>query len=803
MPAQKNPNLKIHSTIEAKPQKYYPYFKQRMDMLQCSAEENIIDLWQFDAEQHKNVKVQLPIFIGTERGIDIRVFGIDKIQIKHKSQGSRWSKGYFITRLQDPTTDANGNVKKYDLPKGAGTFPFFPPSLCNSYEAKEKIHTLYITEGYFKAFKAHLAGLHCVGLSSITHMRDKETEKLHTDILALIEACQVERVIWLVDGDFNQLSTKAIEAGTDVGTRPNGFWSSAKTFYDLLSQHSNLQKYFAYINTYSLEGQPKGLDDLLITYQDKTAEIVKEATDFTALKSTNENGKFSKRINGTYFTIIDISSDPTKVWRHMRLNDATEFYLYHLENYPALANKDFIFNGTSYRYDTKEGKCEIKIPKDAKKYFRVGDDYFEHLEIPDQFGNLQKTYHRRSKETIKDDYGKYIFEYIPKYLAFCNIPDHITYKPTVNNCYNIYHPFTHAPERGTWRTTQAFLIHLFGTDLHTFITDDGTEVKIKRYKLILDYLTILYKHPQRILPILCLVSEDRSTGKTTFADWLKDIFTQNMAIVGNDDLGSQFNSHWANKLIIATDETKIDKQVVLERVKGLSTAKTLQKNAKGKDQQETSFFGKFIFLSNNVKDFINITKDEIRFWVHEIKAIDPRNKNINMAAELKEEIPAVLYYLYNRKLLTPFRERHHFETKLLRTNALDNIIKHSKPSLEKTINNYITNLFENIPNLEVIEMSYYAIKNDICTKDREDYVKDTLKRMGLKMQNMPKRIKWPRLLELTKDSVTQLDVTWINSGNPARYYTFQRDNFIHDSSDIMQSFPLEVAAPDQTTDLPF
>jgi len=38
-------------------------------------------------------------------------------------------------------------------------------------------------------------------------------------------------------------------------------------------------------------------------------------------------------------------------------------------------------------------------------------------------------------------------------------------------------------------------------------------------ELGLDYLQLLYQKPVQILPIVCLVSKERSTGKTTFPKW--------------------------------------------------------------------------------------------------------------------------------------------------------------------------------------------------------------------------------------------------------------------------------------------
>ena len=69
-------------------------------------------------------------------------------------------------------------------------------------------------------------------------------------------------------------------------------------------------------------------------------------------------------------------------------------------------------------------------------------------------------------------------------------------------------------------------------------------------------MTILWQKPTQVLPIFCLVSEERNTGKTTFLNLLKAVFEGNMTLNTNDDFRSRFNSGWAGKLIIAISKIK-------------------------------------------------------------------------------------------------------------------------------------------------------------------------------------------------------------------------------------------------------
>ena len=64
----------------------------------------------------------------------------------------------------------------------------------------------------------------------------------------------------------------------------------------------------------------------------------------------------------------------------------------------------------------------------------------------------------------------------------------------------------------------------------------------------MDYLQLLYLQPIQKLPILLLVSEERNTGKSTFLNFLKALFQNNVTFNTNEDFRSQFNSDWAGKL---------------------------------------------------------------------------------------------------------------------------------------------------------------------------------------------------------------------------------------------------------------
>lgn len=304
-------------------------------------------------------------------------------------------------------------------------------------------------------------------------------------------------------------------------------------------------------------------------------------------------------------------------------------------------------------------------------YLRVGTTYFKKIYQPLASKDVVKKIIIWSSGNISEDHSKEYKGKIPKYDTFCNIPDNIDYKREFNNSYNIYEPIDHDRIPGEFKNIELFLNHIFG----------------EQYSLGIDYLTIIWRHPTQILPILCLVSNERNTGKTTFLNFLKDVFGFNMTINTNEDFRNQFNSGWASKLIIGVDEVMLDKKEDTERIKNLSTSKSIKSESKGKDKNEQEFYGKFILCSNSENDFMKISPEETRFWVRKVPVI--AHDNIDLRSEMKNEIPYFLYFLTNRKILIESTTRMWFTREQLFTDALRKVMRCGASKLEKEIKTLI------------------------------------------------------------------------------------------------------------------
>lgn len=361
-----------------------------------------------------------------------------------------------------------------------------------------------------------------------------------------------------------------------------------------------------------------------------------------------------------------------------------------------------------------------KIP-----YIRVGTTYYKIIEKPLISGDTTSVLVRWNRETIISDCGKNYLSQIPKYDGFCCIPSHLNYEKIIEGFYNMYNEIPHHPIEESLNSDALkvkikfslnFVKHIFGEQL----------------ELGLDYLKILLQYPTQILPILCLVSKERATGKSTFIKWLKEIFGLNMTYIKGDSFGSQFNSDWAAMLVVAIDEVFFDKKEITERLKYLSTTNKDKLEAKGKDREEIDFFAKFILCSNNEENFIQIDENEIRFWILKINPI--KVENTEFLDNLISEIPHFLRFLIERPFSTEKKTRMWFSADEIRTKALQKLVFKNNNKLESKMIELLYEFFEsnndeeiNVVPQDILNMMnrmfrpMYWTRNDIRTILKETW----------------------------------------------------------------------------------
>lgn len=379
-------------------------------------------------------------------------------------------------------------------------------------------------------------------------------------------------------------------------------------------------------------------------------------------------------------------------------------------------------------------------------YIRVGVDYYKVIKKRDRYQLERVELKAWRKDEIKQDFGKEYISRIPLFDDFTIYPDNFNYKQVIDNCYNLYKPFSHTPKEGKWEWSKIMMEHIFGDQV-----DLG-------YR----YLQALYLHPKRMLPILVMVSEQRQTGKTTFLNWLNMIFGDNMSNIAPEDLAGSFNHVYATSNIIAVEETLIEKAITVEKIKALATGKFLTVNQKFVNQYKVPFYGKIILASNNEDKFARIDEEEIRFFVRKVGK--PIHYNHAIEDDLMAEVPAFLHHLTTLPAIDWSRDRSGFTPEEIYNDTLRKVKDESKSGLYKELDELITSWFENCHS-DRLMVAPVDLKDEWFHNNSQigrQYIKSVLKR-EFKLEPEDSIIRYEPFDKMTK------------TGRP---YTFLRENFI-------------------------
>lgn len=701
----------MDETTTITPTEERSYFQRRIfDEMGLTPEQNKVMLKrESEGDEFRTARGRMDIFSEDKDGnIQILVYTLNGWAITYPdpNQGKTYDhssitklKNYYVTRLHPDNIKEGGG--KYRFPKGQPTYPFFPPNLLEKFEKQEQIDTLILTEGYFKAMTASLYGMDVVGLGSITLFADSNTKELYPDIKKLINTCKVRKVVLLYDGDCLNISEKALEKKQDLAKRPKTFYNAVKNTRDLLVDFSKVRIEFAYIRSDNLVGNPKGLDDLLLadTYKKHTQDIIDDL--------------ISEDVNSRFFFRMNVRDQINRLKRQFALESVDAFYKRWEHK---IGDGEFVFERMVYQYNATEDKVIRAMPLAIKDFIRVGDDYYEMIQMPNiRTNNREIKLVPRKKGTIVDDFGKDQLRNVRKYKAFINKPSHLEYKAVIDDCYNLYHPINYVAEQNCpWPHIKKLMEHIFG----------------EQVELGYDYMQLLYRNPMQILPILCLVSQERGTGKTTFLDLIREIYGNNAIIVGNSEITSEFNALVSGKLVVGVDETSLeDNTKVTERLKMMSTAKKVPMQRKGKDHEEIENFTKYVLCSNNETRFIYTQEDEIRFWVRKVEPI-PKEENIpDILPVLSQEIPGFLSFLLSRQMhIREAQSRMWFKPEDIETEALLKLKAAQQPLPVREMKETIRTLFMDFPAEEyIISIKVLKLMVDEIQRIPSDIIRGYLK----------------------------------------------------------------------------
>ena len=649
------------------------YFKQRLKTLNITAERNKItaynngvcqpDFHFFSEDKDGNITIN---YLSPEGNVQYYDAGKGKL------------KQFSRTRYKEP----DDPKKKYSQPAGSGIVPFITPLILSAYKTKEQIKTLYVTEGEFKAFAIDNFNLPCIGIGGIHNFKSKEKDSIHQYITDIICKCQVENIVLLFDADCLNVEWKEDK---ELTTRLASFYTAVDTFNELLKPY-DVCVYFAHIKKDSIF---KGIDDLLYNgFDAKNVDVIKELSALL-VDATKRNYINTYKITGT---------SSYNIKQIFNLNSVFTFFSSYVD---ILRDKEFIFQGNSYYLDENE-KLSVSWKGQQNNYMRIGCDYYKKVVGKSPNGQHTEIDLVSWKiATIKSDYynSKEFLNRVQKCDGFTNIPENNPkkYKQIVESekdgikstLYNRYMPVSHVPVPGEWQNINTLLHHIFD-----YQNLSGASL----YEFALDYLQLLYTQPIKKLPVICLVSKENGTGKTTFLNLLRSIFIENMRILDSDRFSSQFTSAWAGKLIVAIDESLIawEKESVKNRIKMIATNPTIPLEQKGVDSKEIPNFSKLIMCSNDESNFMRIDEEENRYCVVKVKAIEKAKNDPFLFEKMESEIPAFLHFLKNRAIYYPEKSRLYFSQEVYETPALKKVMERTENPLHKHIKNTIREQFLNL-----------------------------------------------------------------------------------------------------------
>lgn len=587
---------------------------------------------------------------------------------------------------------ATGKKKamRYSQPPKTGVYTYMTPGIVNRYRLSEKIKTLFIVEGEIKALAGDVLGLPIIGIGGIQNIKDKDNNTIDEYIELLVKRCKPDNVVLLFDADL--LDVKYAE-DKDLSIRLQNFCTAVMNFMEYMKP-LDVDLYFAHIATKYSE-TAKGLDDLIASLKPKQkAKLVEELNDL---------------ITGRKDFINCMALTPGikyKLEKYFRLDSVSNFYEAYKD---ILQDKIFRWKGQAYYYDGS--KVERDVASKARTYMLVGNVYYRKCytfnEKTDKEGKYPiLTLVPYNKEIVKQEVKDLTL--IPKFQMFINIPDNTenykrykfyNYNSVDTTCYNRYNPVKHQIEPGEWPTIEKFLKHIFSAE-----NTSGESL----YEFGLDYIQHTFYRPMEKMPVICLTSTERNTGKSTYLYFMREIFKDNAVVLDNERFAGRFTDHFVDKLVVGIEEGFVgeEKKTLKERIKNYATNDTVWVEPKGEKPYLIDNYMHLIICTNNETNFMQIDEGENRFAVIKVPTLTADDPMIMQ--KMKKEIGHFLHFLQTRQYHYPYNEsRFGFATKVYETESLKRVQARTENKVNKEIKQYIADCFINYKELEL----YFTAKD--------------------------------------------------------------------------------------------
>lgn len=285
-------------------------------------------------------------------------------------------KEYYRVRWQYPSEhlDKTGKPYKYKSPIGGGTPIYIPERLRSLYKDQTPIERLYIQEGEKKAEKACKHGIPSVAISGIQNLGNNGT--LPEDLIRIIETCQVKEVVFIMDSDWNDISSN-IKINDNVQQRPLNFFYAVRNYRDYMRSLKNrniyVEIYAGHIN--KNDAHDKGLDDLLAnTLSGKEDELLKDIE--FLINEKNLTGKYAQLFKITTCTEHKLQ----ELWS---LQSPQKF---------AELHRDVLINLPEFRIGRHRWKFDENGALESAQPIESDEQFWEEIEKCRKNGDVYKEY---------------------------------------------------------------------------------------------------------------------------------------------------------------------------------------------------------------------------------------------------------------------------------------------------------------------------------------------------------------------------------------------------------------------------
>lgn len=535
----------------------------------------------------------------------------------------------------------------------------------------------------------HIKGLPIAVAKDIDDFFEGLSKKaLLSELLEMVKEANPERIILL---GHSKTKYVKFEQGKDLSFGPIGVMKKVVRFRNALS-------WFKDSNDFKLEtieltclhpryvGKLWHLNNLLAANKEKKKEVIKLLIDGETYPS--------------FFSSTDLSATnfEPRLTDFFGLGSPEDFYDTYADQSDIGAHQ-FVFRRCIYQKDRTRDELLYIRHTDADMFLWVGDKTTKIIWKELNGGIMLREVKKYSHVQISREYGERFLDEIPQVDGLGFDPDNINpsaFLSVIHNekeyrYFNMFQEPIHQPKKGNWANIEQFLKHLFPDKVQTV---NGKPVNF--YHVILDWLTIFYRYPKQILPIIGLISHKQQTGKTTFMDFLNYWQGNNAINMTMQGYLSNFNSHCSFKTLICIDEFEenaLDKAVAKNKFKNQATAKNVTVELKGIDQELIPNYSKVVFATNSERPLALEEEDINRFWIHPVQTLPDGQRDSQLIEKMKLELPALLYFLGERQIIHPNVSRFWFDPNLFYTSYFQDVVKNTKPFWQDAVERFVRDTF--------------------------------------------------------------------------------------------------------------